>query len=77
MKSISIRELHQRTGTLVREAAKHPVRVTDRGRVIAVIQAPTARRQLGVPLPDRETWIATLPPQKSDSALIVGEDRDR
>ena len=38
MKTISIRELHTRTGELVREAARHgEIRVTDRGRVVAKI----------------------------------------
>lgn len=38
MKTISIRELHTRTGELVRAASRHgEIRVTDRGRVIARI----------------------------------------
>jgi hypothetical protein len=75
MKSVSIRDLHARTGAIVREAARRPVQITDRGRVLAVIQAPPAVG--GVPLPDREAWIARLPEQKSDSADLVGDDRDR
>ena len=38
MKTISIRELHSRTGKLVREASRHgEIRVTDNGRVVARI----------------------------------------
>ena len=38
MKTISIRELHSRTGELVRAASRHgEIRVTDRGRVVAKI----------------------------------------
>jgi prevent-host-death family protein len=38
MKTISIRELHNRTGELVREASRHgEIRVTDHGRVVARI----------------------------------------
>jgi len=38
MKTISIRELHTRTGELVRQASRHgELRVTDRGRVVARI----------------------------------------
>jgi antitoxin (DNA-binding transcriptional repressor) of toxin-antitoxin stability system len=77
MKTVSIRDLHARTGALVREAAKQPLRVTDRGRVLAVIQAPRVAGRGGVPLPDREASIARLPKQKSDSADLIGDDRDR
>ena len=38
MKTVSIRELHNRTGHLVRAASRHgEIRVTDSGRVIAKI----------------------------------------
>jgi prevent-host-death family protein len=38
MKTVTIRELHARTGPLVREASRHgEIRVTDRGRVVAKI----------------------------------------
>jgi antitoxin (DNA-binding transcriptional repressor) of toxin-antitoxin stability system len=77
MKTVSIRDLHARTGALVREAAMRPLLVTDRGRLLAVIQAPTALAKQGVGLPDREAYIAKLPKQKSDSADVVGDDRDR
>ncbi len=44
MKTVSIRELHSRTGQLVRSAARHgEIRVTDSGRVIAKI-VPEAQR---------------------------------
>ena len=76
MKTVTIRDLHARTGALVREAARHPLQVTDRGRVVAVIHAPGLRQGVGVPLPDREGWIARLPPQE-DSVKLIGDDRDR
>ncbi len=42
MRTISIRELHLRTGRLVREASAHgEIRVTDRGRVIAKLVPET------------------------------------
>lgn len=38
MKTITIRELHNRTGKLVREASRHgEIRITDNGRVVARI----------------------------------------
>ena len=77
MKTVSIRELHARTGKLVREAARRPLRITDRGRLVAVLQPPSAAFAQGAPLPDREDWIARLPRQKSESAGLISEDRDR
>ena len=77
MKTISIRELHARTGAIIREAAVRPLQVSDRGRVVAVIQAPTDTQVQGVPLPNREGWIAKLSKQKSDSAELTSADRDR
>lgn len=77
MKTVSIRDLHARTGAIVREAAKRPLQIMDRGRVLAIIQAPSAEAQKGIPLPDREAWIAKLPAQKSESADLIGDDRDR
>ena len=77
MNTASLRELHQNTGALVRAAAKRPLRITDRGQVIAIIQAPDSATQAGAALPDREAWIARLPRQKSDSVDVIGEDRER
>ncbi len=77
MKTVSLRDLHARTGAIVRDAAKRPLLITDRGRVLAVIQAPNVGAQQGVPLPDREACFAKLPRQKSDSADLISEDRDR
>ncbi len=73
MKTVSIRERHDRTGILVREAAAQPIQVTYPERVDALRQAPTC----GTPLPDREPWIASLPNQASDSADLISADRDR
>jgi len=77
MKTISIRDLHARTGAIIREAAVRPLQVSDRGRVVAVIQAPTDTQVRGVPLPNREGWIAKLTKQQSDSAELISADRDR
>jgi hypothetical protein len=42
--SISIRELHEKTGELVRRAgaSRTPFEVTDRGEVVAVLASPDA-----------------------------------
>jgi antitoxin (DNA-binding transcriptional repressor) of toxin-antitoxin stability system len=77
MRTISLRELHARTGELVREASVEPLQVTDRGRVLAVIQAPSVAARQGTPLPNREAWIAKQPLPKSDSAELISDDRER
>ncbi|HYY27860.1 MAG TPA: hypothetical protein VE860_07950 [Chthoniobacterales bacterium] len=56
--SISIRELHERTGELVRQAgaSRLPMTVTDRGKVVALLVSPDAiplgKRPKQVLLPD-------------------------
>jgi antitoxin (DNA-binding transcriptional repressor) of toxin-antitoxin stability system len=77
MRTVSIRELHARTGKLVREASLEPLQVTDRGRVLAVIQAPSVAARPGTPLPNREAWIAKQARQKTDSADLISADRER
>lgn len=42
MRSITIKQLHDRTGAHVRRAGNSPVRVTDRGKLVAVLAAPSA-----------------------------------
>jgi antitoxin (DNA-binding transcriptional repressor) of toxin-antitoxin stability system len=75
MKTISIRELHLRTGRWVRHAAVHGrVVVTDRGRGVAALQpidATTGPR----PLPDREAAIRKRSRIPVDSAIYVTEIR--
>jgi antitoxin (DNA-binding transcriptional repressor) of toxin-antitoxin stability system len=40
MTRITIKELHERTGAHVRRAAKSPIQVTDRGRLVAILTGP-------------------------------------
>ncbi|RXK55731.1 hypothetical protein ESB00_07560 [Oleiharenicola lentus] len=40
MKTITLKQLHAKTGSLVRRAARAPVQVTDRGQPIAIITSP-------------------------------------
>jgi prevent-host-death family protein len=79
MKTISIRELHTRTGHYVRRAATEPITVTDRGATVAILQpapAPTrvtfAQRRL------RPGFIKlqSKPLLGVDSGQIISEDRD-
>jgi prevent-host-death family protein len=79
--AISIKELHAKTGELVRQAgnAKHPIEVTDRGRVIAVIGSPkllnsAKRPKRGLPKEYLE-FIKTLP--RTDVVKYLQEERSR
>jgi prevent-host-death family protein len=80
MKTISIRELHTRTGHYVRRAATEPITVTDRGETVArlvPISEPTgitfAQRRLR---PGFKRLMNTLVIDV-DSGRLISEDRDR
>lgn len=75
MKTITIRELHDRTEQLVQEAARQDSFViTERGEALAVLTAALDTRRFGKPLPRREP--ATLPTTSADSTSFVSEDRN-
>jgi prevent-host-death family protein len=71
--SVSIRELHEKTGEIVRRAgaSRTPVLVTDRGEVVAVLvrpdAVPLAKRPKQVLLPEYVRLILNGP--KSDDVL--------
>jgi len=82
IKRISLRELHEKTGTLIREAstAGYSVVITDRGRPVATITPYTAdleRRSFR----DRELLPAFEALQRrhtaGDSTADVSDDRNR
>lgn len=59
--SITIKELHARTGPHVRRAVKSPVKVTDRGKFIAVLAGPhllATKRRTRTLLPDYAALLA-------------------
>jgi antitoxin (DNA-binding transcriptional repressor) of toxin-antitoxin stability system len=74
MKSTNIRDLHINTSAIVKEVAegesfiivKHGVSVAELRPIPPVVRSPR--------LPDREAYIATLPPSL-DSGRILEEDR--
>ena len=72
--SVSIRELHEKTGELVRRAgvSSAPVPVTDRGEVVAVLVGPDAvplrKRAKRVLLPEYVKLILKGP--LSDDVLV-------
>ncbi len=81
-KEISIRDLHERTGSLVREAAAghYAVIITDRGRPVATITPyvetkPRGRFSERVILPAFAKTERLL--IAGDSTLGISEDRDR
>lgn len=81
MKTISIRELHTRTGHYVRRAATEPITVTDRGEVVArlvPVTEPTgltfAERRLR---PGFKRFLATTKLTGTDSTQMISEGRDR
>ena len=76
MKTISIRELHLKTGRWVRHAASRgPIVVTDRGRRVAALQ-PFDASVTGRPLPNREAAIRKRSKVPVDSAVYVSELRE-
>lgn len=76
MKTISIRELHMKTGRWVRHAASHGlVVVTDRGRRVAALQ-PFDASVAGRPLPDREASIRKRSKVPVDSVVYQSELRE-
>jgi antitoxin (DNA-binding transcriptional repressor) of toxin-antitoxin stability system len=83
MKTISIRELHEKTGEWVRNAAKYgEVAVTDRGRTIARIvpqeeevEIPYfARRKMSPAF--RKLLESGKLGRGTDSTQLISEDRD-
>ena len=76
MKTISIRELHLKTGRWVRQAARGgAIVVTDRGRRVAALQ-PFDASVIGRPLPNREAAIRRRSKVPVDSAVYQSELRE-
>ena len=76
MKTISIRELHLKTGQWVRHAASRgPIVVTDRGRRVAALH-PFDASVTGRPLPNREAAIRKRSKVPVDSVVYQSELRE-
>lgn len=81
MKSVSIRELHTRTGHYVRAAARQPIAVTERGATIARL-VPATESSPPPRFKDRSLRPAfkrllARPHLGTDSGQLISEDRDR
>lgn len=73
MTTISIKQLHARTGHWVRAARKTPLIVTDRGERIASLQ-PLVGAEAAAKFPKRD-W-SKLPASDLDSTDLISADRD-
>jgi antitoxin (DNA-binding transcriptional repressor) of toxin-antitoxin stability system len=84
MKTISIRELHERTGEWVRKANHHgEIMVTDRGQVVAKIVPEGSKSELPFFARPRKLSRAFARLQASgklkggvDSTIAISEDRE-
>lgn len=79
MKTISIRELHTRTGHYVRRAATEDITVTDRGQTIARLvpaSAPTGITFAQRRLRPGFLKLQSKPMAGIDSGQLISEDRD-
>jgi len=75
MKRVNVRELHERTGSIVDLAAEgHVVTVVKRGRPVAELRPIGAGRYRRT-LPDRRELLARYPKLRGDSGRILEEDR--
>lgn len=74
MKTVNIRELHLRTGEIVRLAGREQIIVTERGRPVALLKAAQAADLAGIPFPKRD--LRRMPRVRVDSTVYLSEDRD-
>jgi len=74
MKTITIRELHMKTGEYVRQALEEPLIITQRGQAIAVLKPLQSFELIGAKMPKRK--LSDLPKVKIDSTPLVSDERD-
>jgi prevent-host-death family protein len=74
MRTITIRQLHERTGKLVRAAEKETFIVTERGRRVAVLKPLSDSDVSGKSFPKRR--LSSLPKVAADSTDVISQERD-
>jgi prevent-host-death family protein len=75
MKTVNIRQLHERTGALVDLAAEgHPVVILRRGTPVAELR-PASSAARSRTLPDRRRLLARYPRLVGDSGRFLEQDR--
>jgi hypothetical protein len=74
MKTVTIRQLHMKTGEVVRASAHEKIIITDRGQPVALLKKPDGSDLDGKPFPKRD--IRKMPKVTGDSTDYVSRDRD-
>ncbi|MBI4701063.1 MAG: hypothetical protein HY744_07885 [Deltaproteobacteria bacterium] len=75
MKTINVRELHERTGAFVDLAAEgHVLLVVKRGVPVAELRGPSSATRRRT-LPDRSALLARFPRLRGDSGRFLEQDR--
>ena len=74
MKTVTIRDLHHRTGEVVRAAAHEKILITERGRAVALLKGVQVAELSGRPFPKRDR--RKMPRVRVDSTVYISEDRD-
>ncbi|MFA6959553.1 MAG: hypothetical protein WC205_02245 [Opitutaceae bacterium] len=81
MPTITIKELHERTGAWVRKAGVTPLQITDHGKLIAVISAPNAlpgkSPRKRVLLKDYQDYLKSAKPPAAGKSLLDDLDAVR
>ena len=70
---MTIKELHDKTGRLVRQAGKELLVITDRGEKIAVLKNYSESELTTTAFPSRN--VEKLPRVEVDSTRLISEDR--
>ena len=74
MKTVTIRDLHHRTGEVVRASAHEKILITERGRAVALLKGVEPADLTGKPFPKRDR--RKLPRVRVDSTVYISEERD-
>ncbi len=71
----TVRELHLQTSEIIRQVANGDTVVIEKHGVAVAELRPLSDQPSTSPMPDRESFLATLPPVRTDSGRILEEDR--
>lgn len=74
MKTVTIRDLHHRTGDVVRASAHEKILITERGRAVALLKGVQPADLAGELFPKRDR--RKMPRIRVDSTVYISEDRD-
>lgn len=74
MRTVTIRDLHHRTGEVVRASAHEKILITERGRAVALLKGVQPADLAGKPFPKRDR--RKMPRLQIDSTVYISQDRD-